>query len=194
MFETFNTKIREIMANHLYIKRAHPMLSLLTLTISDKEVAKDYELHYANKFDRSFWFRAVVFTYSCVQSWQKYFRGQGPAFALIQDTIILVVNILFEIYRKAFKDSTRYHSYFALTMFIVPVIICSIVNAGCMPERLREPNPNDNRQGYLVFFYGFAFNTHFSLVKVVLAFGPIFLVASYFFASVNEQYWKQISF
>jgi len=75
--------LRTVMERRFFIVKSHKMLNLFTLNINNKEVAKDFERHYAQKFSRTFWLRTILLTIAIVSQIYDYAKGTGPLFPLV---------------------------------------------------------------------------------------------------------------
>ena len=111
------------------------MLNHLTLQIYNKEVARNFENHQAQKCDRLLiWGIGGGFAYVVISVVDAWRTRSGPWIAAVNIGCIFLLMVGFRIFRHYFRDIVVYHDYLVLSMFTVSVITCTLSNLNWLPE------------------------------------------------------------
>ena len=125
------------------------MLNHLTLQIRNKEVARNFEVHQAQKIDRLLYggiLGAGVYLVSSIINAQ--INKSGPWVAVLNNAFIFPLMVTFRFFRFCFKANTSLHEYLVIMIFAVGVILCTLSNTHKLPESLSGPGIDEFRSSF----------------------------------------------
>lgn len=158
------------------------MLNYLTLKISNKEVARNLDLHQAQKIDRllsaSIIGGSIYMISSIIDAW--LFKS-GPWVGALNILCFLPFVTSFRIFRIYRKEHTVFCEYFVILIFAVGVFWCTLSNTNLLPEKLSGPGIDDFRQLFAAEFFIISILSALSLQNVILIFSPLYLVGQFFY-------------
>ena len=120
------------------------MLNLLTLHISNQEVADNYEKYQVKKIERGLpFFTFIVFCLLIQSCYYAFITKTGAKLPIIiQVGYLLVFEFGYRIARWRFKATRGITQAFVVLAFAVPTITCTLANLNFLPESLLGPGVN----------------------------------------------------
>jgi hypothetical protein len=105
----------------------------LTLSISNDEVRKSFDLHQSKKFERSVWFLiagiAVLLLRHILYIWHN-------RYLMMSDFLGLTILFVYIIIRKKLKNTERLYELVVFLSFALVVITCTLCNLNVLPKKL----------------------------------------------------------
>lgn len=153
------------------------MLNYLTLKISNKEVALNFQIHKAQQV------RRVLYAWIAISSPLRLLTGilsaknnEGPWIDVYVATIFLLFGSTYIVLSYVSKKGVLTHEYFSCVVFSVSIIACSLSNTNTLPYWLIAPD-NGFRASFEMTFLILAIFSFLKLERVIFVISPLYLVA-----------------
>ena len=159
------------------------MLNLLTLHISNDEVAGNYEQYQVEKVERGIPLLTFIVICLFIQScYYAFIVKTGPRLPIvIQVGYFLIAEFGYRLTKLKFKKTRGLTQIFIVLAFAVPTVTCTLANLNLLPDALLGPGVNVARDYFRATFF-LLYPFHIIRLKYVLiCITPLYFIASYFY-------------
>ena len=141
--------------NFVYGERSS-MLNLLSLRVSNKQIAQHLESHRAKRLDRVMWVGGLLTFVFLIESIIKTFVTKtGAPVRILSNAIMLALFMAFKVCRLM-TTSTRLDEYIIVIIFAVPMILSIVANTNSLPDVLLGPDIDSYRSNFQRQFFSVA--------------------------------------